>query len=144
MDIKLKQKGVVLIVFFSLLLTGIVLAASAPPAPLGSAHVRSIAEAEAFLNALGWECDLQQAEMKVSTLPTEFDDTFIAYNSIQLKQSCDLSKYAGKEITVYNIPITNYESTENVWATLIVFRSTVIGGDIHSATMDGFMEPLVK
>ena len=143
MDVKVRRKGVILILFLSLLLIGTVLAASTPTAPLGAAHVRNMEEAVGFLNAMGWECIPEQSEMKASSLPTEFDDTFIAYNSIQLKQGCDLSKYAGKQITVYNIPIANHDSSDNVWATLIVYRSTVLGGDIHSATMDGFMHPLV-
>ena len=144
MDSKVRKKGVVLILFLALVLTGMVLAASTPSAPLGAAHVRNTQEAQDFLNALGWECVPEQCEMKASTLPTEFDNTFIAYNSIQLKQGCDLSKYAGKPITVYNFPVTNHESTDHVLATLIVYRSTVIGGDIHSAAMDGFMEPLLR
>ena len=144
MDVKVRRKGVVFILFLALVLIGMVLAASTPSAPLGAAHVRNPEEAQAFLKSLGWECISEQCEMKASTLPTEFDDTFIAYNAIQLKQGCDLSKYAGKAITVYNLPVTNHESTDHVWATLIVYRSTVIGGDIHSAAMDGFMEPLLR
>ena len=142
MDLKVQKRGVALILFLGLLLTGMVLAASSPAAPLGTAHVRSIDEAAAFLAAWGWECITEQGESKETVLPTEFDETFIAYNSIQLKQGCDLTKYAGKTVTVYSIPISNYNSTENVWGTLIVFRSTVIGGDIHSASMDGFLHGL--
>ena len=80
---------------------------------------------------------------QTTVLPEQFDDTFIAYNAIQLKQNCDLTKFAGKNVTVYTVPITNYtETTDTVLATVIVYKGKVIGGDLHAAAMDGFMLPL--
>ena len=143
MVIRERRKGALYIILLSILLIGVVLAVSSESNGLGLAKVKNAEELSAFLISLGWECDLSNLSEQSVALPGQFDDTFIAYNAIQLQQNCDLTKYAGKTVTVYTLPITNYsDSTDTVLATVIVYRGKVIGGDIHAAAMDGFMHGL--
>ena len=143
MVIQKKHKAVFIVLCIAVILIFVVLAASKDE-PFAFMKVSGAEDAQQFLSELGWECDLTNASISETTLPTTFDDTFISYNSIQLQQGCDLTKYAGKTVTIFTVPITNYtQSTDHVLATLIIYRKTVIGGDIHSAAMDGFMHTLV-
>lgn len=99
--------------------------------------------AAAYLLALGWEVDQTSCQSQSTVLPEYFDATLSDYNKLQLEQGFDLEKFAGKEITVYTFQVTNYpNSTCDVLACLMTCKSRVIGGDIHSAEMDGFMHAL--
>ena len=143
MDMKERQKAVLFILFLALVLTGIVLSAGLPTSPFHNDTIKSPNDLSDFLQTLNWSCDTSQITEQITILPTEFDDTFIAYNAIQIQQGCDLTPYAGKEVTVYTLPITNYpDYSDKVLATVIVYRGKVIGGDIHAAAMDGFMHGL--
>ena len=138
-----RRKGALFIVLVSIVCMGLVLAAGTKDSPFGSQKINNENDLSEFLLTLGYECDLSMVTVQSSVLPAQFDETFIAYNAIQLQQDCDLSRYAGKEVTVYTVPITNYtDSDESVLASVIVYRGKVIGGDIHAAAMDGFILPL--
>lgn len=143
MVVKERKKGARYIIILAALSIGLVLAAGNAQSSIGAPKINNTEDLKAFLLTLGWECDITNLTEQTTVLPEQFDDTFIAYNAIQLKQNCDLTKFAGKNVTVYTVPITNYtETTDTVLATVIVYKGKVIGGDLHAAAMDGFMLPL--
>ena len=48
-------------------------------------------------------------------------------------------------VQLYSLRVTNYPSYDGpgeVWATVLVRKGHVIGGDIHSTALDGFMHGL--
>ena len=56
------------------------------------------------------------------------------------QQGCDLSKYAGKRCKRYTYVIENYPGqAEGVRANILVYKNKVIGGDVCSVELDGFM-----
>ena len=62
------------------------------------------------------------------------------YNELQKTQGMDLTKYAGKTVKKVVYQITNYQRQDTiVHATLLIYHDKVIGGDISSAELDGFM-----
>ena len=143
MGYKKRRDGAIYIILLSLLLIGLVLTVGNDHGGFSGVSVKSPEDLSAFLTSMGYECNITTLTMQNAVLPEQFDDTFIAYNSIQLQQNCDLSQYAGKEVTVYTVDILNYPTeTDGVLATVIVYKNRVIGGDIHAAAMDGFMVPL--
>ena len=143
MGMKTRQKSAIYIVTLAILLIILVLTVGTEQDGISLIKIKNSEDLSEFLSSLGWECNLTELTTQETTLPQQFDDTFIAYNAIQLKQNCDLTKYAGKTVTVYIVPITNYTgSTDPVLATVLVYKGKVIGGDLHSATMDGFMHGL--
>jgi hypothetical protein len=74
------------------------------------------------------------------TIPSEFDKIFTGYNEIQRRQGLDLSDYKKKKVMRYTYEVTNYEGeTGTVYANLLVYRNRVIGGDICSADVKGFI-----
>ena len=51
-------------------------------------------------------------------------------------------EYAGKKLTLYTYRITNHPDAEEADASLYVYRSALVGGDVHSTSFTGFMTAL--
>lgn len=102
--------------------------------------VKTSADAANFLAQFGWTVDGANAKSVTVTIPSEFDKVFAAYNEIQRAQGLDLSKYKKKELTRYTFVVTNYKDYEGtVYANVLVYRNKVVGGDICSADVTGFV-----
>ena len=102
-------------------------------------------DAEQFLAQFGWIVDATPLEVTEVTMPDEFDKIFAAYNEIQKRQGLDLAKYKRKKLTRYTFLVTNYENYDRrVLATVLVYRGNVVGGDICSADVDGFVHGFEK
>lgn len=93
-----------------------------------------------FLRHFGWEITPEPTETVTVTIPESFDEIFTGYNTLQKNQGLDLTKYKGKSVTRYTYSVTNYkEHNGDVFATLLVYKGRVIGGDICSADPNGFI-----
>ena len=98
-----------------------------------------------FLAQFGWKVKNDPVESKEVTIPESFDKIFTGYNELQKQQGLDLSKYKSKEVTRYTYEVTNYDGYDGtVYATILVYRNKVIGGDICSADAKGFAHGLIK
>lgn len=98
-----------------------------------------------FLHRFGWEVKEEPSETVNVTIPEEFDDIFNGYNALQIEQGLDLSRYRKKTVTRYTYVITNYpDYSGDVFATLLVYRGRVIGGDICSAEPEGFIHGFLQ
>ena len=107
--------------------------------------VKTSADAAQFLAQFGWTVDGGNAKSAKVTIPADFDKVFAAYNEIQRAQGLDLSKYKKKEITRYTFEVTNYPNYEGeVYANVLVYRNKVVGGDICSADVSGFVHGFEK
>ena len=107
--------------------------------------VKSADDAAGFLSQFGWVVDAGSAEAKEVTVPAEFDKVFAGYNELQKSQGLDLSKYKKKAVTRYTFAVTNYDGYEGaVYANVLVYRGRVIGGDICSADVNGFIHGFEK
>lgn len=94
----------------------------------------------AFLGQFGWLVSQEPVEEAEITIPAEFDRVFTGYNELQKKQGLDLSKYKRKGMTRYTYEVTNYDGYDGrVLANVIVYRNKVVGGDISSADVNGFV-----
>ena len=107
--------------------------------------IKNEADVAEFLAQFGWTVEAAPSEVKKVTIPSEFDKIFSAYNEIQKEQGLNLSKFKNKEVTRYTFTVTNYEGYEGtVWANVLVYRNRVIGGDICSADVTGFVHGFEK
>ena len=98
-----------------------------------------------FLSQFGWKVKSEPVVSAEVTLPESFDKIFMGYNEIQKGQGLDLSKYKSKEVMRYTYEVTNYDGYNGtVYATLLVYRNKVIGGDVCSADADGFIHGFEK
>ena len=102
--------------------------------------IRDNADRIAFLSQFGWECSESALEEVTLSIPKEFDKIMKTYNEVQKQQGLDLEKYKGKDVTRYTYEITYYPGIEGqVFANLIVYKNRVIGGDICTADVNGFI-----
>ena len=93
-----------------------------------------------FLSQFGWETDATMIEEVEIRIPEDFDKIMNSYNEVQKAQGLDLSQYKGKTVMRYTYGITNYPDYEGtVYANIIVYKNRVIGGDICSADVEGFI-----
>lgn len=91
-----------------------------------------------FLQDFGWEVAASPVESSQVKIPKETSEVFERYNNLQKSQGYDLSQYAGKNVMRFVYKITNYPgATEPVYATLLVHKDQVIGGDITDTAAKG-------
>lgn len=101
----------------------------------------------AFISSFGWEIEEDPIDVRQVYIPEEFDDTYKAYNEIQLSQEYDLSAYKGFQVTKWVYRIVNYPGYTDkncIQITLLVYDGYIIGGDVCSVELDGFMHGFKK
>lgn len=98
----------------------------------------------AFLASFGWETEGEPTETREVMIPSEFNDVYTAYNVMQEAQGFELMPYAGETCTQYKYKITNYPDETEIYATLLVRGERIIGGDVASAKLGGFMHGFAK
>lgn len=96
-------------------------------------------ERVAYLLSFGWQVQEEPAETREVMIPAQFNDVYTAYNVMQQAQGFDLKPYAGEVCTQYLYKVENYPNESEVYATLLVYGEEIIGGDVASAKVDGFM-----
>ena len=91
-----------------------------------------------FLTDFGWDVTTSPTESSRVKIPEESSEVFDRYNTLQKGQGYDLTKYAGKSVMRYVYKINNYPgATEPVYATLLVYKNQIIGGDITDTAAKG-------
>lgn len=98
----------------------------------------------AFLKNYGWEVESEAVEVGEITIPSVFDSVYSRYNEMQKAQNLDLEKYKGKTVMQYRYVVTNYEYNGTVLATLLIYKDRVIGGEISSSNIDGFVHGFAR
>lgn len=98
-----------------------------------------------FLTDFGWEVSNSPVESSQVRIPKEQTDVFSRYNSLQKSQGYDLSQFAGKTVMRYVYKINNFPAaTEPVYATVLVYKNQVIGGDITDTGAKGVIQGFQK
>ncbi len=91
-----------------------------------------------FLASFGWQVTTSPVESSQVRIPAESTEIFERYNALQKAQGYDLSEYAGQTVMRYVYQVNNYPgATEPVYATLLISRNQVIGGDITDTSAKG-------
>lgn len=109
-----------------------------------SLEARNNAQRIEFLEQFGWKILLEPVEIVEILIPQKFNATYKAYNEIQQKQGLDLEKFKGKSCKRVTYKVINYPNEENVVANMLIYKDRVIGGDICSRNIDGFMQGFEK
>ena len=113
-------------------------AATTPAADTNDARVK-------FLTDLGWEVTASPTESMQVRIPKTSTEVFDRYNELQKSQGYDLSRFAGKTVMRYVYQINNYPgATEPVYATILVYKDKIIGGDITNTAPGGRIQGFVK
>ena len=98
-----------------------------------------------FLGQFGWDVAPEAAETVEVTVPARFDKVYESYNDLQKAQGLDLSRYRGKKVMRYTYTVTNYPGYDGtVLASLLLYKNRIIGGDVCSAELTGFLHGFRK
>jgi hypothetical protein len=96
-----------------------------------------------FLRDFGWDVTTSPVESGRVKIPKDSSEVFDRYNALQKSQGYDLNKFAGKSVMRYVYKVNNYPgATEPVYATLLVYKNQIIGGDITDTAAQGAMRGL--
>ena len=140
-----RKKAAFWVVMAALVLIGIVLLLGARGGNVrrtdagGPSSAKSEKARVAYLADCGWTVESPALKSETVLIPKNFSPVFEEYNELQKQQGFDLSRYAGKEVTVYTYRVLNGTLGENVLASVYVSGGSMIGGDVHSTALDGFM-----
>lgn len=95
----------------------------------------------AFLEKFGWDVTTSPKESGQVKIPEEDSEMFSRYNALQKSQGYDLSQYAGKTVMRYVYQVNNFPgATEPVYATLLVYKNQIIGGDVTNTGPKGVVQ----
>ena len=121
---------------------GVDAASTGPASPKG---IKTNEDRVAYLESYGWQVDPEPRSEREVQIPKTFDETYQAYNAIQLEQGLDLVPYQGKRATLYTYELTEYPTgEEGVTANLLIRRNRLIAADISSAETDGFVHGITE
>ena len=108
------------------------------PAATGVISVVSNDDRVNFLSGFGWEVTNSPMETGQVRIPEQNSQVFERYNQLQKSQGYDLSAYAGQTVMRYVYRINNYPgATEPVYATILISKNQVIGGDVTDTAAKG-------
>ncbi len=113
-----------------------------------TAEVSTNQQRLAFLQSFGWEVSETPHETQEVRIPETFNEVFSRYNRLQQSQGYDLEPFAGKSAKRYVYRILNHPNGADYFATLLIHKDEVIGGDItgtgQGGSMHGFAMPESK
>ena len=92
-----------------------------------------------FLASWGWQAEEEPLEMREVLIPAEFDDVYLRYNEVQIAQGMDLRPFAGRTCCQWVYRVTNHPSGQEVRASLLVLDGHIVGGDLSTAELGGFL-----
>ena len=106
--------------------------------PTASTGVSNNDARVAFWKSFGWQVTTSPVESGQVRIPETGNEVFDRYNELQKSQGYDLSAYAGKTVMRYVYQINNYpDATAPVYATLLIYKNQVIGGDVTNTAANG-------
>ena len=133
-----KKIAIVLVAVAALVISMILLFGGNDATPTASTNVSNNDARVAFLKSFGWDVSTSPVESSQVRIPTEAGEVFTRYNALQKSQGYDLSAYAGKTVMRFVYKINNYpNATEPVYATVLIYKNQVIGGDVTDTAAKG-------
>lgn len=140
-----RKKAVFIIAMAALVLIGIILLVGAFTGGGAKSEAKAALSARnekgraAYLAACGWTVETPALSEDTVLIPKQFSPVFEEYNELQRQQGFDLSDYCGMEVTMYTYRVLDSGREGEVLAVLYVLNGAVVGGDVHSTALDGFM-----
>lgn len=132
------KKVLIVLGAIAALLIGIIALFGGKDTATTSATVSDNDSRVSFLKSFGWEVTTTPMESGQVRIPTETTEVFDRYNQLQQAQGYDLMKYSGKKVMRYVYKVTNYPgATDPVFATVLVYKNQIIGGDITNTAAGG-------
>lgn len=133
-----KKIAMILAAAVALIVVIALLAGGGDSQPTASTNVTGNDARVAFLKSFGWDVAASPTESSQVKIPESASEVFDRYNALQKSQGYDLSAFAGKTVMRYVYKVNNYPgATEPVYATLLVYKNQIIGGDVTDTAAKG-------
>lgn len=136
-------------VFCTLFAVALVLVISGFAITRNSSAIRleSEEERQSYISSLGITVADTPPVIRNIIIPADFPPVYDKYNELQKESGFDLYSYRGEYAVQYTYTVVNYindegEAESNVRVNLILHEGKLIGGDISSTRLDGFMKGL--
>lgn len=150
--VKSKQIRAILIILFIVLTVAVLVFLSKDSENASNDNTANLkasdaAERMSFISQFGWEVSEEPTEVREIIIPEEFDEVYTKYNEIQLSQGFDLSLFKGVRAKRWTYAVKNYRGFEDkncVRINILVYEGKVIGGDVCSVELNGFMHGFSK
>ena len=98
-----------------------------------------------FLNAYGYNITEKPIQIQEIIIPQEFSADYEKYNDYQKLSGFDLSKFKGYRAKKYTYKVLDYQgSSDEVVANILIYNNKIIGGDVCSTTLGGFVHGFIK
>ena len=150
--VKSKQIRAILIILFVVLTVAVLIFLSKDSRNVSTDSTANLkasdhSERMSFISQFGWEVSEEPTEVREVIIPETFDDVYTKYNEIQLSQGFDLSSYKGMRVKRWTYAVKNYAGYEDKDCrriNILVYDGSVIGGDVCSVELNGFMHGFSK
>ncbi len=150
--VKSKQIRAILIILFVVLTVAVLIFLSKDSRNVSTDSTANLkasdhSERMSFISQFGWEVSEEPTEVREVIIPETFDDVYTKYNEIQLSQGFDLSSYKGMRVKRWTYAVKNYAGYEDkdcIRINILVYDGSVIGGDVCSVELNGFMHGFSK
>lgn len=96
-----------------------------------------------FLEKRGWHAGAIVEEREIE-IPESFSDVYERYNELQKESGFDLLNYRAQRVKQFTFEIMNSatpdgQPLQSAYAHVLTYGNRIIGGDISSASLSGFM-----
>ena len=132
------KKIMLVLVAIALLILSAILLLGGGDTETAAAAVSSNDARVQFLKNFGWDVTTSPVESGQVKIPEQSSQVFDRYNALQKSQGYDLTEYAGQKVMRYVYKINNFPgATEPVYATVLVYKNRIIGGDVTDTAARG-------
>ena len=142
------KKVIIVLAVIAAVIIGIVALSGGDDTPTVATSAATMASNDdrvRFLTELGWQVSTSPTESSQVRIPKDSSEVFDRYNALQISQGYDLTPYMGKNVMRYVYKVENYpNATEPVYATLLIHKNQIIGGDITDTAAKGLIQGLKK
>lgn len=99
-----------------------------------------------YLASQGYITPQEPIKTQEVLIPKDFTEVYAQYNALQQSQGFDLTKYKGKRVMQYVYQVENWpeETSDPVYATLLIYKNKLIGADLSRSGAEGFLRPLLE
>lgn len=136
--VDIKKILIVLAAVVAVILAVVLLFGGSGDAPTDAKTISNNDARVKFLEGFGWQVSASPTESSQVRIPQEQSEVYSRYNTLQKSQGYDLSQFAGKTVMRYVYKVNNFPgATDPVYATVLVYKNQVIGGDITDTSPKG-------
>lgn len=107
-------------------------------------NIKNEKEARSYVEELGWVVEETPLGVQTLLVPEVLDESYEGYIQLQVSQGfTTLEEVTGEQVTQYRFRVLNHPTgEEGVQVNILCYENTVIGGEVLSPQVGGFLHGL--